>query len=145
MSHAGTSQAKVPAVPALRIIKDGAIQRTIAVVASQWPSPQIRLPGIARAWHTRRTAPAYRIGPRVLSGANRNPPNSPIQPIPNHRSPKERTSKLDTRNTAKPRPANRRRSRWEAAITTATHTSPIGRVIPTPRTNRPAVITLRLT
>ncbi len=143
MSQAGTNHAKTPAVPALRIIRDGAIQRTMAMVASQWPPPHNRLPGMASTWHTRRTAPAYRTGLRLLSGARRNPPNSPIQPISSHISPKDLINKLDTRNTAKPRLANRLRSRLATAIIMPTHTSPTGTVNPTARPVRPAAITLR--
>jgi hypothetical protein len=96
---------------------------------------------MARAWHSNRIAPTYRTGPRRLSGATRNPPNRPIHPTPSHISPNDRTSRLDARNTAKPSPANRRRSRWAADISITTHTSPIGRVIPNDRASRPVAIT----
>jgi hypothetical protein len=142
-SHAGTNHGKTPEVPALNSIRDGAIHRTMAAVASQLPSPHSRLPGIANAWHSNKTAPAYRTGPRRLSGANSHPPNSPIQPIPNHISPKERTSKLDTRNTANPKAASRGRSKWAAPISTTVQTKAMGAVIPIDKARRPTSITLR--
>ena len=101
MSHAGTSHANAASVPATRSINDGAIHSTTAAVDSQLPLPQNRLPGMARRWNASKATPAYRAGVRLLSGARRNPPNRAIQPMPNQRSPKSRTSKLETRNRAK--------------------------------------------
>jgi len=58
MNHTGINHMNVTGTAVVRSMTDGAIHRTIAVVDSQLPAPQMMLPGMARRWKPKRAAPA---------------------------------------------------------------------------------------